>query len=92
MECRFPAASVVANHTCCDAAREIGDRIFLAADAPPLPLPQCTMPDGCKCHYRKYPDRRQGDDDRRMFGETRRSVMYGGAERRRKPRGRRADD
>lgn len=92
MDRRYPAVSIVASSNCCDAVRELQENIFLAAEAPQLPLPGCNMPDGCNCRYRKYPDRRQGNEDRRMFGETRRSVMYAGDEKRHEGKGRRSED
>lgn len=62
---------------------------FLSREAPMLPLPACTMPDSCRCRFRKYNDRRQGD--RRLFGSEPDRRWYAGEERRRLP-GRRATD
>lgn len=47
-------------HQACDAAYEAACRIFLAREAPTLPLRDCGMPNQCRCSYVHYKDRRQG--------------------------------
>ncbi len=53
------AVVVVAPETACRAARELGDRCFLASAAPALPLPACDLPDDCDCTFRHQVDRRR---------------------------------
>jgi len=82
------AVGVVAGAAACKPAMQIKGKRFLAAQAPPIPLPDCTASWRCKCVYRHYPDRRAGTRriaDRGMFA---RRI---GSERRQQ-RGRRADD
>jgi hypothetical protein len=82
------AVGVVGSTTVCPQALHIKGKRFLAAEAPPIPLPDCMSPWRCKCVYRHYADRRAGPRriaDRGMFG---RPV---GTERRQQ-RSRRTDD
>lgn len=44
----------------CDAAYEASYKIFLAREAPILPLRDCNRPGQCRCSYVHYNDRRQG--------------------------------
>lgn len=87
----YPAVSVTTAGACCEAVKALEGRIMLATQAPMLPLRDCTDPDACHCRYRKYPDRRMGDEDRRFPYEAQRSTWFTGAERR-GARGRREDD
>ena len=87
----FPAVSVVAAGDCCAAARALERRRILAAEAPRLPLDDCSKPAACRCRFVKYDDRRDGGDDRRHEGSSMRSVLYADKERRRAG-GRRRDD
>jgi len=64
---------------------------MLASEAPALPLQDCADPAECQCRYRKYPDRRAGDEDRRFPYEGQRAGWFTSAERRLDP-GRREDD
>ena len=82
------AVGVVGGTTACKPALQIKGKRFLATEAPPIPLPDCTSSWRCKCVYRHYSDRRgtpRRIADRGMFG---RQV----ASERRQQRGRRADD
>jgi hypothetical protein len=82
------AVGVVGGTAVCPPARHIKGKRFLAAEAPPIPLPDCTSPWRCKCVYRHYADRRAGPRriaDRGMFGR------HIGTERRQR-RSRRAED
>jgi hypothetical protein len=45
----------------------------------------------CTCRFRKFADRREGDEDRRHQNSSMRSILYSGPERRKSPR-RRPDD
>ena len=55
----FHSVSVVADPIdCCPAAQLITKQRYLADDAPMLPLAACTNPQGCRCKYEHYDDRR----------------------------------
>jgi hypothetical protein len=84
------AVSIVGGSPCCEAARSLKGARLLASQGFALQVLACTMPAGCKCRYRKYPDR-LADDDRRMFGSTQRGTLYGMNERREADGRRRAD-
>jgi hypothetical protein len=87
----YPSVAVITPDSCCEAAKALQGRIVLAADAPLLPLDDCADPGSCQCRYRKYPDRRMGDDDRRFPYEGQRATWFTGDERRRS-KGQRQDD
>jgi len=53
---------------CCDAAGELGGKIFLSKEAPQLPLEGCSETD-CRCKYVHLEDRRHGGDRRIELGE-----------------------
>jgi hypothetical protein len=72
----------------CRTARTLVNRRFLAAEAPPLPLPGCDSAN-CICRYQHHEDRRS--DLRRAADEHRAEHPYAGAERRQR-RGRRSHD
>lgn len=63
----FHAVSIKFGKNACDAAKATTGQRFLAAEAPPLPLPDC---DGraCECSYKHHKDRRSGSDRRSPFG------------------------
>jgi hypothetical protein len=52
------AVSIIVDRYCCDAARGIVGRRFLAAEAPRLPLIGCGMREACDCKYKHHGDRR----------------------------------
>jgi hypothetical protein len=52
------AVSVTTEQFCCEAARGLLGRRFLAAVAPRLPLADCTAKDVCSCKYKHHEDRR----------------------------------
>ena len=82
------AVSIVGGTHACAATAEIRGKRFLAAEAPRMPLPKCTIPKRCTCTYRHFSDRRARQrraSDRGMLGK------HVGRERREK-RGRRAED
>jgi hypothetical protein len=78
----YSAVSVVPSGACCAAAKELAGRKMRTAEAPRLPLADCTQPLNCGCRFRKFTDRRDGDDDRRQLGSAARSVWYAGPQRR----------
>jgi hypothetical protein len=55
---QWHAVSVAAETRCCEAARGLLGRRFLAAEAPRLPLRGCSMPEACDCKYKHHGDRR----------------------------------
>jgi hypothetical protein len=83
----FQAVSIYCGIDPCPNARRLKDERFLAKDAPPLPLGNCSRPKACECRYLKHKDRRS---ESRRFAEfaMRRELSV---ERRRR-RGRRATD
>ena len=48
----------------CRAAMQLRNNAFLAAAAPPLPLPDCDRKDDCLCEYSSHDDRRSGKERR----------------------------
>lgn len=88
---KFPAVMIVVPLNCCGAVSALDGRKILATEAPRLPMPGCTMPDRCRCKFRKYEDRRDDDEGRRFRGGQERSAWYAGGQRR-KSRGRRTVD
>jgi len=86
------AVSISGGSAACRAVKALGNQRFLSAEAPALPLPQCSSASTCKCIYRHWSDRRailRRETDRGRFPRPR-----FGQERRQAPRmyGRRADD
>ena len=80
---KFAAVTIVAARECCPAVQELAGQKILAAAAPRLPLADCTTPSACQCRFKKAPDRRDGEEDRRYLlrNETQ-SVWYKGPQRR----------
>jgi hypothetical protein len=64
---------------------------ILATHAPTLPMPNCTMPDACRCRFKKYVDRRDDEQGRRFRYGQASGAWYAGSQRR-KTRGRREKD
>jgi hypothetical protein len=78
------AVSVTTEQFCCEAARGLLGRRFLAAAAPRLPLSECTVKDACSCKYKHHEDRRgtprrkedkSGLPSRNPYGTERRTVQ-----------------
>jgi hypothetical protein len=85
------AVAVVPNTPACSAAEQIRGKRFLSDEAPRIPLSECAMPLRCRCVYRHFADRRAGPRPfTRMMNRHR--LRVGDEERRREPRGRRAED
>jgi hypothetical protein len=88
---KFPAVTIAAPTRCCEAVSALHGVRILAAHAPALPMPHCTMPAQCRCKFQKYDDRREDEQGRRFkFGQER-AAWYSGGQRR-KSRGRRTVD
>ena len=90
MSVKYPAVALVASRGCCAAVKGLAGSKILAAAAPNLPLPDCSMPAQCRCKFQKYSDRRD-EDNRRFQFASERSAWYSGGQRRRSG-GRRTDD
>jgi hypothetical protein len=87
---RWNAVSVVAASFGCEAARALKGRRFLGAEAPRLPMAECTSPGTCRCIYKKFPDRRAGP--RRVEEKTGLRRVASADQERRRRRGRRSTD
>jgi hypothetical protein len=55
---KWHAVSIVPRGMCCELVKSLRSSRFLSAEAPRLPLPECSMPSSCTCAYRHYADRR----------------------------------
>lgn len=55
---KWHAVAIVPKGLCCELAKSLGSSRFLSAEAPRLPLPECSMPSSCNCSYKHYEDRR----------------------------------
>lgn len=60
---KYHAIEVRSHGTPCEIAQGVKGRRFLAAEAPPLPLPGCGGA-SCECYYQHHEDRRR--EDRRL--------------------------
>ncbi len=59
---QFRAVSIESDwRGCCDAAKQLAKQRFLAGEAPMLPLDACSQPGDCRCIYKHWSDRRDGD-------------------------------
>lgn len=88
---KFPAVTIVTGPDCCEAVGALEGARILAAAAPALPMPGCSMPERCRCKFKKYVDRRDDEEGRRFRYGQAGSSWYAGSQRR-KTRGRRAKD
>jgi hypothetical protein len=86
---RWNSVSIVCTSASCAAARALKGQRYLSADAPRLPLTDCTSPGACPCVYRKHPDRRAGPRREEEASGLRRSSP---SPERRARRGRRSTD
>jgi hypothetical protein len=57
---RFHAISIVADPGACAQAKALTGVRLLSVEAPRLPVVGCTNPDGCRCKFQHYEDRRAG--------------------------------
>lgn len=46
------------SEACCQAVKSLGTQRFLSEDAPLLPLADCSNPQGCRCVYEHFDERR----------------------------------
>ncbi len=70
------AVSIAAGQNCCAAARALGAARFLSAQAPSLPLAQCSSKESCRCMYKHHADRRAKPRRREEITGLRRSVSF----------------
>lgn len=66
---RYHSVSIQSAGYSCPAAEALRGIRLLSADAPRLPLPDCTEPDRCPCTYKHFDDRRVGPRRARERGE-----------------------
>jgi hypothetical protein len=88
---RYSAVIIVPGGHCCLAATTAGLQKILSVEAPKLPLTECSMPERCRCRYRKYDDRRESHGERRAAGVWQ-PMLWDQGEERREKRGRRNKD
>ena len=89
---KYPAVTIAMPTKCCGAVGALEGMRILAIDAPPLPMPNCTMPSECRCRFKKYVDRREDEQGRRFRYSEERGAWHAGGQRRKSPRGRRDKD
>lgn len=74
----------------CQQVVDLNSQVFLAREAPELPLPSCGEHD-CRCHYVFLDDRRSGIDRRIELARLGEFLSSSNSDRRRSP-GRRTGD
>ena len=89
---KFSAVTIVATSGCCETGRLLLGQRILAANAPRLPLPDCSRPAECRCRFQKHADRREGELERRFVQSNWHTTAWDGQGDRRKKRGRRKSD
>lgn len=93
LDLAYAAVSIHCSGTGCQAVSAIQGRRFLGAEAPGLPLADCSSPH-CNCSYLHHDDRRHNKSARRLFvpptGEE--DPMFVGMNDQRRGMGRRASD
>lgn len=88
---KYPAITIATPLTCCEAVGALEGMRILATHAPRLPMPDCSMPERCRCRFQKYSDRRDDEQGRRFRFGGERSAWYNGSQRRKSPGRRTAD-
>jgi hypothetical protein len=88
---KFPAVMIAMPVKCCKAVSALEGMKILATHAPKLAMTDCTMPDQCRCKFKKYTDRREDEQGRRFRYAQESGAWYAGSQRR-KSRGRRIVD
>lgn len=64
----FKGAAINPCENSCGAAKALAGKRFLVEHAPRLPLEGCDRLASCTCKYHNYPDRRQDDERRNVYG------------------------
>ena len=86
----YHAVSIKAGPSCLRTKLQYGERRFLSAEAPPLPLPTCDVT-ACRCQYVHHDDRRAEPDRRLRDVWNQNARLAEGGDRRQLP-GRRSTD
>jgi hypothetical protein len=86
---KFHAVTVVRGRSACLGSAHLSGRRFLSEEAPPLPLPGCSV-QPCRCRYMHHADRRS-EDRRFPFGVRRQGESTVQVERRRGDRRKSSD-
>lgn len=89
---KYKAVRIKPHQHACDAAFDCSHRVYLAAEAPLLPLNDCDKSDSCRCRYVHYDDRRNAGIQRRGESFTMTDVHSGRERRDESKRGRRKND
>jgi len=79
---KYTAVTIATPARCCQAVNALVGEKILAVHAPALPMPNCTMPNECRCRFQKYTDRREDDQGRRFRYGQERAAWYSGSQRR----------
>ena len=87
---RWRAVRIEPGLMSCETAAGYADQVFLAREAPRLPLAECTEQE-CRCKYIHLEDRRSGGDRRIELGELG-AFLPTNRDERRQSKGRRAAD
>jgi len=64
----FKGAAISPCEQSCAASQALAGKRFLVEDAPRLPLEGCDKIGTCACKYHNYPDRRQDEERRNVYG------------------------
>jgi hypothetical protein len=64
----FKGAAINPCENSCEASKALAGQRFLVEQAPRLPLEACDRLATCACRYHKYPDRRQDEERRNVYG------------------------
>tara|TARA_R110000822_G_scaffold59736_10_gene148893 strand:+ start:7362 stop:7775 length:414 start_codon:yes stop_codon:yes gene_type:complete len=86
----YHAVNIEFDIASCPAVQSITEQYFLAREAPPIPLPECTA-ETCHCRYRHHNGRRHGIR-RPQTVLSAEAYQSSGREERRIQKGRRAAD
>lgn len=89
---KYTAVRIKPHEHACNAAFDCSHRVYLAAEAPLLPLNDCDKSDSCRCGYVHYDDRRNAGLQRRGESITMTDVHSGRERRDEEKRGRRRND
>lgn len=85
----YHSVMIAAPPSACAAALALGGKRILSTEAPRrLPLAECDRPDGCRCVYKHFKDRRAGPRREAEHGK----LPSGLPRQRRQGRGRRESD
>lgn len=71
----FHAVAIVCGTNCCTASHAIEGIRYLSAEAPRLPLEECSDVLECACTYRHYLDRRAPPDRAHPLSAQKRRAM-----------------